>query len=277
MSVAPAAPSVDATSRSKGTQVRGADTCNAAHFKYVLALADDALVLGHRLSEWSGKAPMLEEDIALSNLALDLIGQARLFYAYAGEIEGKGRGEDELAYLRDEHAYTNLLLVEQPNGDFAATMVRQLLYAAFMHPYFQALQTSGDARLAEIAAKAVKEMAYHVRHASEWVIRLGDGTEESHARAQAALDDLWMYTGEMFDDGRWRASAGAEAASPSTARRSSRPGMRRSIACSPRRRLKRPADRWMQTGGRSGRHSEHLGHLLAEMQVLHRAHPGATW
>ena len=142
---------------------------------------------------------MLEEDIALSNLGLDLIGQARLLYAYAGEVEGKGRGEDALAYLRDEHAYANLLLVEQPNGDFAATMVRQLLYAAFMHPYLQALQTSADARLAEIAAKAVKEMAYHVRHAAEWVIRLGDGTEESHARAAAALDELWMYTGELFE------------------------------------------------------------------------------
>ena len=149
----------------------------------MLGLADDALVLGHRLSEWSGKAPMLEEDIALSNLALDLIGQARLLYAYAGEIEGNGRDEDALAYLRDEHAYANLLIAEQPNGDFAATMVRHLLYAAFMHPYFQALQSSSDTRLAEIAAKAVKEMAYHVRHASEWVIRLGDGTEESHARA----------------------------------------------------------------------------------------------
>ena len=180
MSAAPAAP-VSRNVTSKGMHGGGADTGQSEHFKFVLALADDALILGHRLSEWSGKAPMLEEDIALSNLALDLIGQARLFYAYAGEIEGHGRGEDALAYLRDEHAYTNLLLVEQLNGDFAATMVRHLLYAAFVHPYFQALQKSTDTRLAEIAAKAVKEMAYHVRHASEWVIRLGDGTEESHA------------------------------------------------------------------------------------------------
>ncbi len=179
---------------------------------------------------------MLEEDIALSNLALDLIGQARLFYAYAGEVEGKGRDEDALAYLRDEHAYTNLLLVEQPNGDFAATMVRHLLYAAFVHPYFQALQQSKDARLAEIAAKAVKEMAYHVRHAAEWVIRLGDGTEESHARAQAALDDLWMYTGEMFDLSDGEQTLVRAAASPPIARRSSRPGMRPSIACSPKQR-----------------------------------------
>src|SRR5262245_14761101 len=176
-----------------------ADAERAALFAYVAALADDALVLGHRLSQWSGRGPMLEEDIALSNLGLDLIGQARLLYAYAGEVEGKGRGEDDLAYLRDEFAYANLLLVEQPNGDFAGTMVRHLLYAAFMHPYLHAMRTSADARLAEIAAKAVKEMAYHVRHAAEWVIRLGDGTEESHARAAAALDGLWMYTGEMFE------------------------------------------------------------------------------
>ena len=239
-------------------------------------LADDALILGHRLSEWSGKAPMLEEDIALSNLGLDLIGQARLFYTYAGEIEGKGRDEDALAYLRDEHAYTNLLLVEQPNGDFAATMMRHLLYAAFMHPYLQAMQHSKDARLAAIAAKAVKEMAYHVRHSAEWVIRLGDGTDESHARAQAALDDLWMYTGEMFDvaDGE-RILVGSGIAPDRTA---INPAWDTTIdRVLAEATLKRPADRWMQIGGRAGRHTEHLGRLLAEMQVLHRAHPGAKW
>ena len=171
----------------------------SALVRFVVALADDALVLGHRLSQWSGQAPMLEEDIALSNLALDLIGQARLLYSYAGEIEDAGRSEDDFAYLRDEHAFRNILLVEQPNGDFAATMVRQFLYAAFLHPYYQALAGSRDARLAEIAAKAVKEMAYHVRHSAEWVIRLGDGTEESHARAAAALDELWTFTGELFE------------------------------------------------------------------------------
>src|SRR5262245_57377294 len=142
---------------------------------------------------------MLEEEIALSNLALDLIGQARLLYAYAGEVEGSVRDEDAFAYLRNEHQFRNLLLVEQPNGDFAATMVRQLLHAAFKHPFYAALTRSKDRRLAEIAGKAVKEMAYHVRHAGEWMIRLGDGTAESHQRAAAALDDLWMYTGEMFE------------------------------------------------------------------------------
>jgi len=243
---------------------------------YTLALADDALVLGHRLSQWSGKAPTLEEDIALSNLALDLIGQARLLYAYAGEIEGKGRSEDDLAYLRDEHAFTNILLVEQPNGDFALTMARHLVYAAFMQPFFAALQHSADARLAEIAAKAVKEMAYHVRHAAEWVIRLGDGTEESRARTERALDELWMYTGELFemDEGE-RALAAAGIA---VDRRAIRPAWERTIdATLAAATLARPAERWMQSGGRAGRHSEHLGPMLAEMQVLHRAHPGVTW
>jgi ring-1,2-phenylacetyl-CoA epoxidase subunit PaaC len=243
---------------------------------YTLALADDALVLGHRLSEWSGQAPMLEEDIALSNLGLDLIGQARLFYAYAGEVEGKGRDEDALGYQRDEHAYTNLLLVEQPNGDFAATMVRQLLYAAFMHPNYQSLQRSTDARLAEIAAKAVKEMAYHVRHAGEWVIRLGDGTEESHARAAAALDELWMYTGEMFEMDTGEAALARSGIAVD--RSAIRPAWDATIDRVLREAtLQRPADRWMQSGGRAGRHSEHLGHLLAEMQVLHRAYPGVVW
>jgi ring-1,2-phenylacetyl-CoA epoxidase subunit PaaC len=247
-----------------------------ALFAYVLSLADDALVLGHRLSEWSGKAPMLEEDIALSNLALDLIGQARLYYQYAGEIEGEGRSEDDLAYLRDEHAYTNLLLVEQPNGDFAATMVRQLLYSAFMHPYLQAMQASRDGRLAEIAAKAVKEMAYHVRHASEWVIRLGDGTDESHARAQTALDDLWMYTGEMFHVPEGEAALIAQGVAADRA--ALKPAWDATIDRVLREAtLQRPKDGWMQVGGRTRRHTEHLGRLLAEMQVLHRAHPGVTW
>jgi ring-1,2-phenylacetyl-CoA epoxidase subunit PaaC len=243
---------------------------------YVLGLADDALVLGHRLSEWSGRAPMLEEDIALSNLALDLIGQARLFYACAGEVEGKGRDEDALAYLRDEREFRNLLLVEQPNGDFAATMVRQFLYAAFKHPFYDALQGSRDRRLADIAGKAVKEMAYHVRHAGEWVIRLGDGTEESHRRAAAALDDLWMFTGEMFamEEGVEALARAGIAVDPARVRPAWDAAVDRVLGEAT---LERPADRWMQNGGRRGRHTEHLGHLLAEMQVLARAHPGVAW
>lgn len=245
-------------------------------FEYALGLADDALILGHRLSEWSGQAPVLEEDIALSNLALDLIGQARLFYARAGEVEGRGRDEDALAYLRDEHEFANLLLTEQPNGDFAATMVRQLFYAAFKHPFYEALTRSQDRQLADIAGKAVKEMAYHVRHAGEWVIRLGDGTEESHRRATAALDDLWMYTGEMFevDEGVEALVRAGIAVDPAGIRPAWDATVDRVLREAT---LARPADRWMQSGGRRGRHSEHLGHLLAEMQVLHRAHPGGRW
>src|ERR1043166_4584625 len=174
-------------------------TKQTPRFTYALRLADDALVLGHRLSEWCGHAPVLEEDLALGNVALDLIGQARSLYTYAGEVEGKGRDEDALAYRRDAGEYRNVLLVEQPNGDFAVTILRQLLYAAFAHPYFEALTRSKDATLAAVAAKSVKELAYHVRHAGEWTIRLGDGTEESHRRAQEALDELWPYTGEMFE------------------------------------------------------------------------------
>jgi ring-1,2-phenylacetyl-CoA epoxidase subunit PaaC len=224
---------------------------------------------------------MLEEDIALSNLALDLIGQARLYYAYAGEIEGgaggaDARSEDALAYLRDEQAYSNVLLVEQPNGDFALTMMRQLIYAAFMHPYLEALQKSADPRLAEIAAKAVKEMAYHLRHASEWVIRLGDGTDESHARITAALDELWALTGELFEMDAGERDLVRQGVAVD--RESIRPVWQATLdRVLGEATLARPADRWMQTGGRKGRHSEHLGHLLAEMQVLHRAHPDATW
>jgi len=166
---------------------------------YTLRRADDALILGHRLSEWCGHAPMLEEDMALANMGLDLLGQARALYSYAAQIEGKGNDEDKFAYLRDVRQYRNLLLVEQPNGDFARTIVRQFFYAAFSDLYWRAMMTSSDTTLAAIAAKSEKESAYHLRHSSEWMLRLGDGTAESHARAQAAIDDLWAFTGEMFE------------------------------------------------------------------------------
>jgi ring-1,2-phenylacetyl-CoA epoxidase subunit PaaC len=249
---------------------------SAPLFEYALRLADDALILGHRLSEWSSKAPTLEEDIALSNLALDLIGQARLFYTYAGEVEGQGRDEDRLAYLRDAPDFRNLLLVERPNGDFAETMVRHLAYAAFVHPYFEALARSRDARLAEIAAKAVKEMAYHVRHAGEWVIRLGDGTEESRRRTLEALDVVWPFTGELFAmDADERALVAAGIAID---REALRPRWQATLdRVLGEAGLTRPRDGWMQSGGRAGRHTEHLGHLLAELQFLQRAYPGATW
>jgi len=243
--------------------------------QYTLGLADDALVLGHRLSEWCGHAPVLEEDIALANIALDLIGQARPLFAYAGEIEGRGRDEDQLAYFRDAPAFRNLLLVEQPNVDFAVTLVRQFLCAAFMDPFWRAMTASRDATLAAVAAKAEKEVAYHLRHSAEWVIRLGDGTSQSHARAQDAVDELWMYTGEMFETDHARALIEAGVAPDPAGLRAE---WNRTVdTVLAQATLRRPADGWMQSGGRRGRHSEHLGHLLADLQFLQRAYPGATW
>src|SRR5436190_12264742 len=166
---------------------------------YALRRADDALILGHRLSEWCGHAPAMEEDMALANMGLDLLGQARELYSYAAKVEGKGNDEDKFAYLRDVRQYRNLLLAEQPNGDFARTIARQFFYAAFADLYWRAMMGSSDPTLAAIAAKSEKESAYHLRHSSEWMVRLGDGTEESHRRAQAANDDLWAFTGEMFE------------------------------------------------------------------------------
>jgi len=249
---------------------------NSPLLTYTLRLADNALVLGHRLSEWCGHAPVLEEDLALPNMALDLIGQARSFYTYAGEIEGGGRDEDALAYLRDARAYRNVLLVEQPNGDFAVTLVRQLLYTAYAEPYFAALSQSRDATLAAIAAKAVKEFTYHVRHSAEWVIRLGDGTEESHARTQAALDDLWPFTGELFETDTVETALISEgsAVDPVTIK----PVWDQTIdTVLKEATLTRPGAQWMQTGGRAGMHGEHLGFLLADLQFLQRAYPGAKW
>jgi len=245
-------------------------------FDYALRLADNALVLGHRLSEWCGHAPVLEEDLALANMGLDLIGQARSLYAYAGEVEGAGRGEDALTYLRDARDYRNVLLVEQPNGDFAITMTRQLLYAAFAHPYYDTLRQSRDETFAAVAAKSEKELAYHVRHASEWIIRLGDGTMESHRRAQDALDLLWPYTGELFeaDDLERALIRAGVAVDPASVRSPWRRTVEEVVGQAT---LALPRGGWMQTGGRSGRHSEHLGHMLAEMQFLQRAYPGATW
>ncbi len=243
---------------------------------YTLRRADDALILGHRLSEWCGHAPILEEDMALANMGLDLLGQARELYSYAAEVEGKGNDEDKLAYLRDVRQYRNLLLLEQPNGDFACTMVRQLFYSALADLYWRAMTKSTDATLAAIAAKSEKESAYHVRHSSEWIVRLGDGTAESHARAQAAIDHLWAFTGEMFE-----ADAGERAlidAGIAVDPASLRPQWMKTIAdVVNEATLALPKSDWMQQGGRDGRHSEHLGHLLSELQSMPRTFPGAVW
>lgn len=235
-----------------------------ALFDGVLGLADDALILGHRLSEWCGHAPLLEEELALANIGLDLIGQARRLYTLAGELEGDGRGEDDFAYRRDVGQFRNLLLVEQPNGDFALTIVRQFLYSAYAVPLWRRLAASEDAALAAIAATAQHECAYHLRHAGEWLIRLGDGTAESHRRAQAALDALWRYTGEMFEG----------ASDPVLSREAWSETVDRVLGAAT---LARPSDGWMQSGGRHGRHTEHLGYILAEMQFLQRAYPNREW
>src|SRR5882672_2246054 len=243
---------------------------------YTLRRADDALILGHRLSEWCGHAPMMEEDMALSNIALDLIGQARELYSYAAKVEGKGNDEDKFAYLRDVRQYRNLLLLEQPNGDFAHTMVRQFFYAAFADLNWRAMMNSSDATLAAIAAKSEKESAYHLRHSSEWIVRLGDGTEESHARAQGAIDDLWAFTGEMFQvDASERALIDAgTAVDPATLHAQWLKTVSDVVSEAT---LALPKSDWMQPGGRNGRHSEHLGHLLSELQSMQRTFPGATW
>ncbi|MEC3862893.1 1,2-phenylacetyl-CoA epoxidase subunit PaaC [Mesobacterium sp. TK19101] len=238
----------------------------------VLELADDHLVLGHRLSEWCGHAPMLEEDLAMPNMALDLIGTARTLYDYAATLEGLGRSEDAMAYLRDEREYRNLLLVERPNGDFAQTMLRQLFFAAFMEPYWRAAMASSDAVIAGVAGKAVKEMAYHIRHAGEWVIRLGDGTEESARRMREAVEELSIYVAELFENG---ANAGLDALPD---RASVRAEWEATIAhVFAEAQLVLPEVLYPQTGGRAGLHGEDLGHMLAEMQSLHRSMPGVTW
>ncbi|MEM5472224.1 1,2-phenylacetyl-CoA epoxidase subunit PaaC [Hoeflea sp. AS60] len=243
----------------------------------ILELADDCLILGHRLSEWCGHAPILEEELALANMGLDLLGQARALYAYAGELEGKGRGEDDFAFLRREREYRNCLLVERENRDFAHTMLRQLYFAAFMQPHWHTIAaTSGDETLRGIAAKAEKEMAYHLRHAGEWVIRMGDGTDESAARMADAVTELHRYTGEMFMASPARADAVAAGILPDPD--SLRVEWDETIAT-----VFRPANltvpdvRMPQKGGRDGIHGEGMGHLLAELQFMQRAYPGQTW
>ncbi|MGO9006860.1 MAG: 1,2-phenylacetyl-CoA epoxidase subunit PaaC [Beijerinckiaceae bacterium] len=247
---------------------------------YALGRADDALILGHRLSEWCGHAPILEEEMALANMGLDLIGQARSLYSFAAEVEDPdhslGHDEDKLAYLRDEPQYRNLLLVEQPNGDFAKTLIRQLFYSAFADPYWRAMMNSRDTTLAAIAAKSEKESAYHLRHASEWIVRLGIGTAESRRRTQAALEELWPFTGEIFEaDASERGLVEAQiVVDPASLRETWTETLSAILAQAD---LGLPSGTWMQKGGRNGRHSEHLGYVLTELQFLQRTYPGAVW
>lgn len=247
-----------------------------AVWEALLELADDHLVLGHRVSEWCGHAPMLEEDLAMPNMGLDLIGTARTLYDHAGKLEGKGRSEDDLAYLRDEREYRNCLLVERPNEDFALTMLRQFYFTAFMRPYWLAALNSTDETVRGVAGKAEKEMAYHIRHAGEWVIRLGDGTEESAARMRDAVEALHIYVDELFDSSDVAREAEADGILP--VRADLRDAWDRTVAeVFAEALLDQPKAAYPQRGGREGIHNEALGHLLAEMQVVHRAHPGARW
>ena len=251
-------------------------TDRATLVTFLLRLADDHLILGHRLSEWCGHAPMLEEDLAMPNMALDLIGQARALYAYAAEREGKGRSEDDFAYLRREREYLNCLMVERPNGDFAHTMLRQLYFAAFMEPMWRGMMRSSDETLAAIAAKAVKEVAYHIRHAGEWVIRLGDGTEESAARMRDAVAALAPYLDELFETDAVSDEIAQAGIAPDPA--TLRAEFDRTIGgifAEAGLEIAKPA--YAQTGGRAGRHGEAMGYLLTELQYMQRTFPGAVW
>jgi ring-1,2-phenylacetyl-CoA epoxidase subunit PaaC len=244
--------------------------------EYLLRLGDDRLILGHRLSEWTGHGPILEEDIATANIALDLIGQAAPLLALAGKVEGQGRGEDDLAYWRDPVQFRNCLLVELPKGDFGFTMVRQFLFDAYSVLLLDTLAGCGHAELAALAAKGLKEDKYHLRHSSAWVIRLGDGTEESHARVQRSLNELWRFTGELFTADAVDAAVAAQGIVVDHAALKSRwDAMVNEVLAEAT--LTRPEDDAMRVGGRRGRHTEALGHLLTEMQSVARAHPGATW
>lgn len=248
----------------------------AVRCRYVLRLADTALVLGQRLGEWVGHGPALEEELALANLALDALGQARLLLTYAGELEGRGRDEDALAYLREPHEFLNLALAEQPNGDFAHTIVRQWLIDTWQLEVYGALGASADSRLAAIAAKALKETRYHHRFSRGWLERLGDGTAESRARTERALASLWRYTAELFAADEVDECMCAAGIAPALA--TLEPGWSARIdADLAQATLARPAAVAYPWHGKRGLHTEHLGHMLTEMQYLQRAHPGASW
>ena len=263
---------------------------------YSLSLADNALILGQRNSEWTGHGPVLEQDIAITNISLDLLGQARNFYQHAANIYNEMDAderkeidlylprpwktfnrelmEDDLAFLRDEHQYLNLLITELPRGDWAQTVLRQFFFSAFQNLIYRELQKSSDAQLAAIAEKSAKEVAYHLRWSSEWVVRLGDGTEESQLRIKKALDDQWMYTGELFQPAKYELEQNGNMIDPS---RLQDEWLEKIKSVFAEAGLEIPVQKWMQSGGKEGRHTEHLGYLLAEMQHLQRTYPNLTW
>ncbi|MCB0518377.1 MAG: phenylacetate-CoA oxygenase subunit PaaC [Lewinellaceae bacterium] len=245
-------------------------------YNYLLQLGDNALILGHRLGEWCGHAPELEIDMALTNIALDLTGQARSLYQHAAEIEGKGRTEDDIAYLRDAWEFKNVLLAEQPNGDFAHTIARQFFYDTFNFFLHRELVGSRDEWLAGFAAKSLKEITYHLRFSSEWVLRLGDGTDTSHEKMQAAVEELWMYTGELKIPSKTDQEMAANGVGPDL--NLLKASFDEKVAdVLQKANLQMPSTTWMQGGGKDGVHSEHLGFILADMQYLQRAYPGQEW
>jgi len=255
---------------------------------YTLHLADNALILGHRNSEWCGHGPVLEQDIAITNIALDLIGQARNFYQYAAQLinessssphPGVSEGdvsEDILAYLRDGHEFKNCLLAEQPNGDWAKTILRQFLFSSYQYFLYEELQESKDLQLAAIAEKSLKEVTYHLRWGSEWVIRLGDGTEESHQRMLTAIDELWPYTGELFSAASYELQAAGENAGvdPSSLKSKWEEKVKEVFTEAT---LPYPENVFQQTGGKEGKHSQNLAHILAELQYIQRTYPHSVW
>lgn len=243
---------------------------------YTLHLADNALIIGHRNSEWCGHGPVLEQDIAISNIALDFIGQARNLYQYAAELSGNGATEDSLAFLRDVHEFKNLLITELPNGDWAQTTLRQFLFSTYQYYFYQHLQNSADTRLAAIAAKSLKEVTYHLRWSSEWVIRLGDGTEESKQRLLTAVDEVWNFTGEMFLPAHYETALMQDQISVdlTTIRQQ---WLQKVQEVFEEATINIPEKSWAQQGGKTGIHTEHIGYILAEMQFLQRAYPGAEW
>ena len=248
----------------------------SALIDYTLHLADNSLILGQRNSEWCGHGPVLEQDIAITNISLDLIGQARNFYQYAATLIGNGATEDSLAYLRKEREFKNCLLVEQPNGDWAQTILRQFLFSQYQYLLFQQLQSSDDEQLAAIAAKSLKEVTYHLRWSSEWIIRLGDGTEESHRLMTKAIDELWRYTGELFELAGFELRLMSEKIGVDSSKLKE-PWLDKIKEIFAEATLPIPEKTFMQTGGKEGEHTEHLGYILTELQYMQRAYPGCEW
>lgn len=249
---------------------------NKQKIKYLLHLADNALILGQRLGEWCGHGPVLEQDLAMTNIALDYIGRSRLLYQYAAELSNDGSSEDSLAFLRNEWEYRNVLLLEQDNGDFAHTIIRQFFIEAFHFPYFQELKKSSDRRLMEIADKSIKETAYHLRWSSEWVIRLGDGTDISKEKILTAIETLWPFTGELFEDSDYEKELSKQGISPEL-KNIQVSWMDKVESVFQKAQLDVPGPCWFQTGGKNGRHTEAMGFLLTDLQFMQRAYPGMEW